>query len=109
MANEVYVNIKDNHFKVWGYDCFVSTTGQESSVTTYWGKIGVTMDKLQKKEKTFPTNWAARDFVWSKINEKINKGYNSIPNWQYFGAINEGKPVSQLVRLIEVYQKAQRR
>lgn len=107
MANEVYVNIKDNHFKVWGYDCFVTEKTGEAEITTYWGKIGLPLCNLQSKKKSFSSSFEAREFIWKKIGEKIDKGYNSMPNWQYFGAITDKKPMSQLIGLIEVYQQAQ--
>ena len=49
--SDVWLNVQDNHFKIWGCDLFKGE--KESRVITYWGKIGLTMDCMQKKEKTF--------------------------------------------------------
>ena len=103
----IYVNITENHFKVWGYTYFIDNLRGTHTIIAYWGKIGLQMDRLQKKEKVFFTRSDAHDYIWLKIDEKIGKGYSSMPNWQYWDAISSGKPISQLIRLIEIYQKAE--
>ena len=109
MAENVYVNIDNQHFKVWGYDSFVKHDGEETTVITYWGRIGLPMYKLRKNEIIFPIKEKAQDYIWNKIHEKIEKGYMAMPNWQYFEAISEEKPLYQLINLIHIYQKAQRK
>lgn len=101
----VYINMNGNHFKVWGFDMFSNTATGECDVVSYWGRIGVSMSKLQKKKKTFKTYADAYDYVWAKMREKQDKGYWTMPNSQYFGAINDEKPLFQLVNLINCYKK----
>lgn len=103
----VYINIKDNHFKIWGCDLYRNGKTEETTAVSYWGKIGLTMDKLRRKVKIFHTYREAYDYMWDKIKEKIEKGYNSIPNSQYFDSVNNNKPLSQLIRLLEIYQSTQ--
>ena len=49
----VYVNIKDNHFKVWGCDLYSNIKTGESNVISYFGKIGVSMQRLRKNNRFF--------------------------------------------------------
>ena len=107
MAEHVYVNIDNLHFKIWGYDSFVKCDNGETTIITYWGRIGLPMDKLRKRETIFPSKEKAQDYIWEKILGKIGKGYVAMPNWQYFEAISDEKPLYQLINLIHVYQKAQ--
>lgn len=107
MAEHIYVNIDNQHFKVWGYDSFVKCDNGETTVITYWGRIGLPMCRLRKNEMTFPIKEKAQDYIWNKIQEKIKKGYVAMPNWQYFEAITEEKPLYQLINLIQIYKKAQ--
>jgi predicted DNA-binding WGR domain protein len=100
MANDVWVNILDNHFKVWGFDCFSQDNG-EATVTTYWGKIGLPMQRLNSKTKPFPSYADAYDYIMLKIREKDAKGYKRIPNHRYFEYTYSDKPLSELVALIE--------
>lgn len=109
MAENVYVNIDNHHFKVWGYDSFVKHDSEETTIITYWGRIGLPMCRLNKNKLTFPIKEKAQDYIWNKIQEKIKKGYISIPNSQYFEAISQEKPLYQLINLIHIYQKAQRK
>ena len=108
MAQEIYFNINDNHFKIWGFDCFRSTNGGKHTLITYWGKIGLPMERLQKKEKYFENWHDLYDYIWDKMKEKIDlHGYYVMPNSKYFDAINSEKPLSQLIRLMECYKKEQ--
>ena len=66
------------------------------------------MFRLRKNKITFSIKEKAHDYIWNKIHEKIKKGYVAMPNWQYFEAISEEKPLYQLINLIHIYQKAQR-
>jgi len=100
MANDVWVNISDNHFKVWGFDCFEDNTGK-CDVITYWGRIGLSMQKLAKNTKQFPGYFDAYDYIMDKIKEKGAKGYKRIPNHIYFSFTYGDKPLSQLIQLIE--------
>jgi predicted DNA-binding WGR domain protein len=92
----VYVNIKDNHFKVWGCDCFSSDS--ESEVITYWGRIGVPMQRLQKNRKKFGSFAEASGYVMRKVREKRAKGYESMPNHVYFGAVLDGTAPQVVIR-----------
>ena len=47
----------------------------------------------------------AFDYVANKIKDKDCKGYNRIENHVYFGAIDSGKPLSELVNIIESQSK----
>jgi len=101
----VYVNMNGNHFKMWGFDMFGNEITGETKITSYWGRIGVSMGKLQKKTKTFKTYFDAYDYISVKIREKQDKGYWTMPNSQYFDAIIDEKPLFQLVNLINCYKK----
>lgn len=96
----VWVNIKDNHFKIWGCDCFTQANG-ETEVIAYYGKIGLSMQKLHKHRKEFNTYADAYDYIRNKIDEKACKGYMTIANGKYFDLINCEKPLSTLVKYIE--------
>lgn len=105
MADIIYFNIEPGHFKVWGFDVFKGENGYPSTVITYWGRIGVPMERLPKNKKEFLTYREAYDYAWSKIFEKQAKGYYPMPNWQYFGAIYEEKPIGQLAGLMEAIRR----
>ena len=107
MTEEIYFNIDNGHFKVWGYNSLVDDTKDEWTIITYWGRVGITMYKLRKNKKTFSGHADAYDYIWNKIKEKLNKGYHTMPNSQYFDSIIDEKPLRQLVNLMEVYKKAQ--
>jgi len=100
----VYVNINGNHFKMWGFDLFQNSTTGETNMISYWGRIGISMSKLQKKTKIFKTYADAYDYAWAKMREKQDKGYWTIPNSQYFSVINDDKPLSQLINLVNFYK-----
>jgi predicted DNA-binding WGR domain protein len=101
----IYVNMNGNHFKMWGFDLFQNTITGQTDMVSYWGRIGVPMSKLTKKTKTFKTYADAYDYTWDKMREKQDKGYWTMPNSQYFGAINDEKPLFQLVNLINCYRE----
>jgi len=91
MAQPVWVNILDNHSKVWGYDFFSKEGGGSNTIITYYGKIGLSMQNLRKTEKEFNNYYDARDYVMQKIKEKEQKGYIQIPNHKYFGFICDNR------------------
>ena len=106
MASEIYFNIDDGHFKIWGYDMFRGE--KETTIITYYGIIGKPMYKLRKNKKVFSSWSSAYDYVWDKIKEKTNfHGYYSMPNGQYFSCIDNNSPISQLVGLMECYKREQ--
>lgn len=107
MAEVVYCNIRDGHFKVWGYDSFTEEhegeRGKEVRFISYWGRIGLMMHRLQKKEKIFLNFHDAFDFLRGKLKEKRGKGYFPVPNHLYFDAIMDDS-YSKLGELLEKYQ-----
>jgi len=106
-VNEIYFHIDDGHSKIWGLDVFRGIDNHATTVLTYWGRIGVPMDRLQKKEKDFKSYYDAYDFAWEKIQEKIAKGYHAMPNSQYFQLVLDEKPVWQIINLMRCYKKEQ--
>lgn len=100
MAEIVWVHISNGHSKVWGFDCFTQAN-DETEVITYWGRIGLTMDKLQKNRKQFTHFGDAHDYVRNKVDEKQFKGYKRMPNHQYFGLIHQDAPLSLIYATIE--------
>jgi len=101
MANMVWVNIEDNHFKIWGFDIFQDNTTGECELITYWGRIGTPMQKLAKNKKPFRNYPDAYDYIMDKIKEKNAKGYKQMPNHEYFEYTYQDKPLSQLIEQIE--------
>lgn len=110
MASEIYFNIELGHSKIWGYDFFSNDKEKKYTVITYYGKIGVPMYRLRKHEKKFTEYGKAYDYIWEKIRKKTNcNGYYQMPNSQYFDAILNGKPMSQIINLMEIYRKEQKK
>lgn len=101
MAEIVWVHISDGHSKVWGYDCFTQEASGETEVITYWGRIGLSMSKLQKNHKQFKRFFDAYDYVRDKVDEKQAKGYKRMPNHTYFGLIHDDVPLSLIYATIE--------
>lgn len=101
MSNYVFINISDNHFKVWGFDCWQCDDGT-GSITTYWGKIGKRMQYLQKHTKEYKRWYDAYDYCKKKVEEKFCNRYVAIPNWMYFQMIESPKGIN---KLIEIYKK----
>lgn len=99
MAHYVYINISAHHFKVWGFDCFCGndSTGQ---VITYWGRIGICMQRLCKKEKSFERYSQADYYCHKKIEEKLCKGYVGFPNWLYFQMIESPRGIAALIEKV---------
>ena len=94
MASEIYFNIDNGHFKIWGYDLFSNDIKKEYEAITYYGRIGTQMQKLRKTRKVFESYIDAYDYIWNKIQEKTRcNGYYSMPNSQYFDAIINEKPI----------------
>jgi len=98
MASYVYINITENHFKVWGYDLFVDQNSGE--VIAYWGRIGISMQRLNKNRKQFDIAANAFDYARKKCDEKLCKGYKGFPNWLYFQMIQSSRGIAALIEKI---------
>ena len=98
MSAYVFVNISDNHFKVWGFDAFTSETQNE--VIAYYGRIGIPMQHLRKHRKIFDRWYDARKYVSDKIQEKICKGYKGVPNCFYFQMIQSPRGIAALIEKV---------
>ena len=101
MAAYVFVNITDNHFKVWGYDLFYAPDEGAGETITYWGRIGQPMHKLNKKRKSFDYAPDAYGYAQQKVDEKLWKGYKAIPNSLYFVLIESAKGIAKLISIVE--------
>lgn len=105
MAKDVWVNIWDGHFKVWGFDLFQDNNGGNCELTLYWGKIGLPMEQLTQKKKPFGCYADAYDYIMDKIKTRGAHGYRRMPNHIYFPYTYEEKPLSELVQYIETSAK----
>ena len=101
MSAYVFVNISDNHFKVWGHDGFCSDKTGEHEIITYWGRIGLPMYRLQKHKKYIDNFHDARKYIFAKIAEKICKGYKGIPNGMYFQMIQSPRGIAALIEKVK--------
>lgn len=101
MSQYVFVNITENHFKVWGYDWFSNTQNSENELIAYYGRIGLPMQHLNKHRKTFACWYDARMYIKKKIDEKICKGYVALPNSMYFQMIQSPRGIAALIGIIK--------
>lgn len=69
-GNNIVINIEDNHYKFWTYS--ISCDG---TLTTYWGRIGKNIHKLEKK---MDSEYKAKLEGLTLIRSKINKGYKPL-------------------------------
>ena len=101
MAKYIYFHIWNNHFKMWGYDCYRNEEAKEYRILCYWGKIADNLSKLQQKEKAF--NWFgdAYDFISEKIDDKLRKGYVAVLNTDYHKFVCGDINLSQFLGIIE--------
>ena len=99
MAREIYFHIWNGHFKMWGYDCYISKDHTE--IKLYWGKIADSLSHLQQKSKMFTDYWDAYDFIKDKIDDKLRKGYVALKNSDYTKYTGEEITLSELIRMIE--------
>ena len=96
----IYVNALRNSFKVWGGNLYVNIQTSQSELITYFGRIGMPMQKLRQHTKTFNSSTEAQDFFYKKMQEKRRTGYLPIENHIYFQYVDT-KPLSELMTLIE--------
>jgi predicted DNA-binding WGR domain protein len=104
MANFVFCNIKGTSFKVWGFDVYVNDKTNESNVITYFGKIGVSMQRLRKCNKLF-TGGEAITYANAKIKEKQAKGYVPVLNHKYFELVDSNADTKKYFELIGKYER----
>lgn len=77
----IYINTENGSHKFWGYSSEkekVNYMSNKWTVTTYWGRIGQSLDNCQRKSFTFEHEFQARDFIEKKLREKQGKGYRPV-------------------------------
>ena len=99
MAREIYFHIWNNHFKMWGYDCYVQK--DQTEIALYWGRIGQSLSDLQQKRKIFSEYWDAYDYIKNKVDDKLRKGYVAIKNSEWTKYVGEETSLSDFIKLIE--------
>ena len=104
MSDYVYCHIWDGHFKVWGYDSYKSDGGPFEFIC-YWGRIGVPMQRLQKRRREFSKFGEARAFLMAKLQDKELKGYVPIKNSVYFSAVDN----NDFTKIIGAVKRAAKR
>lgn len=78
----IYINTENGSHKFWGYSSQqkIGKPFMEKAwtVTTYWGRIGQSLETCQRKEFEFDAEWQAERFIEEKLQDKKNKGYRPI-------------------------------
>lgn len=82
MAKYIYFHIWNNHFKMWGYECYRNNDNGEVRIIFYWGRIKDSLSGLQQKEKTLDY-WDGYSLINKKVDEKLRKGYVAVLNSDY--------------------------
>jgi len=74
------VKIEPPAFRYW---CIMMTKGEnEHNVYSYYGTLGKPLSELNESVKVFNNYWNARDYVYSKIDEKRRHGYKVLTDEQ---------------------------
>ena len=100
MRKDIFFNIWDNHFKMWGY------SHNKNELTTYWGKIQNNPKNLQSKTQTFEDVDEMIKYIKTKTQQKLSKGYITIPKDIYSKYTSGEITLSQLVNEIETKKRA---
>lgn len=101
MAELIWFNIWDGHFKMWGFDMYSNEKTGESNVIIYYGRITDSLQKLRKLNKKFKTYFDCYDYIMAKIKDKDSKGYIQLQNSDW-GKFTTGEiSLSELIAMIE--------
>ena len=68
-GNHIVINTEENHYKFWTYSI------DKDILTTYWGRIGKNVQRLEKK---MGSEYKAKSEGISLIRAKIKKGYHPL-------------------------------
>lgn len=100
LAEYIYFNIWNNHFKMWGYESYKNVNTSKVQVIFYWGRIADSLQKLQTLEKDFKY-WDTIDLIRKKIDEKLRKGYVAVLNSDYTKFSGGQISIGHFIQVIE--------